>query len=156
MVDDAGIRRVVDIRRFPGSRANEAAARGRIPEILAEGGIDYRWDERLGGRRRLTKEEDANSPDTWWRVAAFRAYCAWTRTPEFRCGLHELRDDVAAVRTAVMCSETVWWRCHRRIVADVVTVDGVDVEHLLPGGRLDRHMPSAGARAGPDGLVWDG
>ena len=63
----AGIEQLVDVRRFPGSRTNDAAARGAVEEVCAEAGIGYRWDERLGGRRRLTKDEDAASPDTWWR-----------------------------------------------------------------------------------------
>src|SRR5690606_16340554 len=127
---------VVDVRRFPGSRANPAAARGQIEDLAAELGITYRHDERLGGRRRLSADDDA-SPDAWWRVAQFRAYAAWTRTPEFPAGLDELLAEDAAARTAIMCSEAVWWRCHRRIVADVLTVEhDVEVEHLMHDGSL--------------------
>ncbi|MGO1228684.1 MAG: DUF488 domain-containing protein, partial [Brachybacterium sp.] len=82
----ASIQQLVDVRRFPGSRTNDAAARGAVEEICTEAGIGYRWDERLGGRRRLTKDEDAASPDTWWRVKQFRAYAGWTRSEEFRAG----------------------------------------------------------------------
>lgn len=152
----AGIRQLVDVRRFPGSRTNDAAARGAVEEICTEAGIGYRWDERLGGRRRLTKDEDAASPDTWWRVTQFRAYAGWTRSDEFRAGLAELLEDVARARTAVMCSEAVWWRCHRRIVADVVLVEhGIPVLHLLHDGRSTPHPVSEGAARGADGrLVW--
>ena len=153
----AGIERVVDVRRFPGSRRNEAASRGQIAELCAELGIEYRWDERLGGRRSLDAEQDAASPDKWWRIKAFRAYAAWTRGPEFAAAMIELIDGLPQASTAVMCSESVWWRCHRRIIADVaVMLHGVEVIHLLPGGRRSTHEPSAGARIEDGQLIWDG
>ncbi|MFC7457419.1 DUF488 family protein [Brachybacterium sp. GCM10030267] len=153
----AGIERLVDVRRFPGSRANEAASHGAIEEICENIGVAYRWDERLGGRRRLTKDDDAASADPWWRVAQFRAYAAWTRSDEFRAGIAELLADCARQRTAVMCSESVWWRCHRRLIADVMLLEHqVPVEHLMPSGQLRTHESSAGARLDADGhVVWD-
>ena len=158
LVSDAGIELVVDVRRFPGSRTNKAAARGAVPDLLAELGIGYRWDERLGGRRHLTAAEDEASPDTWWRVEAFRAYAAWTRSAGFRAAILDLLADVRRSRTAVMCSEAVWWRCHRRIIADVVLLGHeVPVSHLLHTGRLAPHVGSEGARTDAEvGLVWDG
>ena len=87
LVGGASIELVLDVRRFPGSRSNEAAARGQVPDLLQEIGVAYRWDERLGGRRRLTAAEEAKSPDSWWQVAAFRAYAAWTRSPDFRAAM---------------------------------------------------------------------
>ena len=149
---------VVDVRRFPGSRANPAAAQGQVEDLARELGIGYRHDERLGGRRRLAADDDAASPDSWWRVAQFRAYAAWTRSPEFRAGLDELLADDAARRTAIMCSEAVWWRCHRRIVADVVSIEhGRRVLHLMHDGSLREHPPSEGAQRGADGyLTWPG
>lgn len=157
LLQEAGIAQLVDVRRYPGSRTNEAAARGAVEEICAEAGIGYRWDERLGGRRRLTKEEDAASPDTWWRVAQFRAYAGWTRSEDFREGIQELREEVARSRTAVMCSEAVWWRCHRRLIADVMLMEHeVEVADLMPNGTQRPHQPSDGARLGEDGhVVWD-
>ncbi|WP_193103762.1 DUF488 family protein [Brachybacterium sp. FME24] len=154
----AEVEQLVDVRRFPGSRANDAAARGAVEEICAEAGISYRWDERLGGRRRLTKGEDAASPDTWWRVRQFRAYAGWTRSEDFRAGIEDLRADVARTRTAVMCSESVWWRCHRRLIADVMLLEHeVTVEDLMPAGQLRAHEPSGGARLDDDDhVVWDG
>lgn len=154
----AGVERVVDVRRFPGSRTNEAAAQGQVPDLLDEIGIDYRWDERLGGRRSLSAEADAQSPDHWWRVKAFRAYAAWTRSEEFGQALPALLDDLRSARTAIMCSEAVWWRCHRRIVSDAVTLlRDVPVEHLMHTGKLTGHRPSEGARVTDSGtLVWDG
>lgn len=157
LLTGAGIRQLVDVRRYPGSRTNDAAARGRVEEICRGAGIDYRWDERLGGRRRLTAEQDTATRDPWWRVAQFRAYAAWTRSEEFRAGIALLRADVARERTAVMCSEAVWWRCHRRLIADVMLLEhGVEVRDLMHSGRQQVHEPSAGARLDEDGhVVWD-
>lgn len=156
LLTGAGVEAIVDVRRFPGSRHNEAAARGEVPGLASEWGIAYRHEARLGGRRRLTADEDARSPDTWWQVDAFRAYAAWTRTPEFRAAMAELADDARVHRTAVMCSEAVWWRCHRRMISDVaVLVYGLPVEHLMHDGRRVEHRVSEGARLTHDEVVWD-
>ena len=155
LVRGAGVRRVVDVRRFPGSRTNPAAAQGAVPALLEEVGVGYRWDERLGGRRRLAADEDAASPDDWWQVKAFRAYAAWTRSPDFRAAMTELLADCAATRTAIMCSEAVWWRCHRRIISDVaVVLHGVGVEHLMHSGKLSPHTPSEAAQRRGQTVVW--
>ncbi len=97
------------------------------------------------------------SPDTWWTVEAFRAYAAYTRTEDFTAGLDELLEQATGQALAVLCSETVWWRCHRRLVADVTLLGrGRPVMHLLPSGPRP-HQPAAGARPVGDGLlVWDG
>jgi len=155
LLKQAAVEQVVDIRRFPGSRRDPSVAREPLAARLAEDGIDYRWDARLGGRR---AEPAGPSPDPWWQVAAFRAYAAHTRTPEFQEGLTELLDSVSGARTAVMCSESVWWRCHRRVVADVVSLTTpVEVRHLMHDGRLTEHPPSDGARVvGEHLVVWDG
>lgn len=157
LLTDAGIELLVDIRRFPGSRANSAAAKGAVPDLTREVGIEYRWEEQLGGRRSLTADQRRDSPDTWWRVEAFRAYSAWTRTPEFQAALGRVVTGARDRRTAVMCSESVWWRCHRRIVADVaVSVHGLAVGHLMHTGKVTEHPPSAGLRIADDGHpVWD-
>lgn len=155
---DAGVEQLVDVRRFPGSRHNPDSRREALEEWLPGRGIAYRWEERLGGRKRLTKEEDEQSPDPWWRVAQFRAYAAGTRTPEYAETVRELLTGAERERTVIMCSEAVWWRCHRRIVADVVTLlHDVPVRHLMHDGRLTEHPVSEGARVREDGvLVWDG
>lgn len=157
LLTSAGVELLVDIRRFPGSRANSAAAKGAVPDLTREVGIDYRWEEQLGGRRSLSADERRDAPDTWWRVEAFRAYSAWTRTPEFRAALDRVVEEARGRRTAVMCSESVWWRCHRRIVADVtVAAHGLAVGHLMHTGKITEHSPSEGLRIGDDGHpVWD-
>lgn len=157
LLTGAGVELLVDIRRFPGSRANPAAAKGSVPELTADAGIDYRWEEDLGGRRTLTAAQRRASPDTWWRVEAFRAYSAWTRDPVFRTALERVVTDAQTRRTAVMCSESVWWRCHRRIVADVVsTVHDLPVGHLMHTGKITPHTPSEGLRLDDSGEpFWD-
>jgi uncharacterized protein (DUF488 family) len=157
LLTGARVEHVVDVRRFPGSRANPDVARDALATWLPAAGIAYTWEARLGGRRHLRTEDDAAAPDQWWRVAAFRAYAGYTRTPEFAAGLEAVLAGEDVV-TALMCSESVWWRCHRRIIADVLVAGrGRTVAHLMPGGRLSEHVPSAGARRTADGsLVWDG
>jgi uncharacterized protein (DUF488 family) len=103
---------------------------------------DYQWDRRLGGFRKLPSD----SPDTALRNTSFRAYAAWMRDCEFATAIDELLAGAAGTRIAVLCSEIVWWRCHRRLVADFVTiVRGGTVQHLL-AGRLQPHRVTAGAR----------
>jgi uncharacterized protein (DUF488 family) len=154
LLGGAGIELLVDVRRFPGSRVNPAVSRDALPSWLPRVGIDYRWEERLGGRRKLPA---GDAEDPWWQVDAFRAYAAHTRTSEFAGAMADLLADVAGRRVAVMCSESVWWRCHRRVVADVAAMaHGMDVRHLMHDGRLTEHRPSEGARVRSDGLVvWD-
>ena len=156
LLTGAGVDLLVDIRRFPGSRGSPHLGRDALADWLPARGPEYRWEERLGGRRTLARDEA--SPDTWWTVPAFRAYAGHTRTPDFRSALDEVLAEAARCRVAVMCSETVWWRCHRRLVADVAMLaHGFDVRHLMPDGSLRPHRPAAGARVREDGqLVWDG
>ncbi|TYC05152.1 DUF488 domain-containing protein [Micromonospora sp. WP24] len=152
----AGVGLVVDVRRFPGSRANPDVHRDALARWLPELGIGYRWEERLGGRRHLPA--GAPEHDTWWTVTAFRAYAAHTRTPPFLAALDLVLDEAASGPTVVMCSESVWWRCHRRLIADVTTLSrAVPVRHLMPDGRSTPHPVAAGARLRSDGTVeWTG
>ncbi|MGK5440233.1 DUF488 domain-containing protein [Micromonospora sp. URMC 105] len=156
LLTEAGVRSVVDVRRFPNSRRNPDVRQEALQRWLPESGIAYRWDERLGGRRHLPA--DSAAPDTWWTVPAFRAYAAHTRTTEFRTALDLLIEEAGAGTVSVMCSEAVWWRCHRRLIADVTMLArSVPVRHLMPDGRLNPHPTAEGARLRPDGLVvWDG
>src|SRR6185312_5261624 len=86
LLGSAGVDLLVDVRRYPGSRANPDVARDALAGWVPELGVGYRWEERLGGRRRV----DGDSPDSWWQVEQFRAYAAHTRTAEFTAAFDEL------------------------------------------------------------------
>lgn len=154
----AGVRQLVDVRRFPASRVHPHVHEEVLAQQLPAAGIGYRWDARLGGRRRLPP--DTASPDAWWQVEAFRAYAWHTRTPEFDGGMRDLVAEIDATdggSVAVMCSESLWWRCHRRLIADVAELSaGCRVLHLMHDGRLAEHSPVAGARVVGGAVVWDG
>ncbi|WP_246159339.1 DUF488 domain-containing protein [Nocardioides antri] len=157
LLEAAKVGLVVDVRRFPGSRRQPHVATDELARWLPDRGIRYRWEPRLGGRRRLAPTQAGSDP--WWRVEAFRAYAAHTRTEEFQAAIVELMQEVPAdseERVAVMCSESLWWRCHRRLVADVlVLLHRVAVAHLGHDGSLTTHVPAAGARVTTDGLYYD-
>jgi uncharacterized protein (DUF488 family) len=148
----AGITAVVDVRIAPGSRRHPHFGRDALAEWLPAAGLDYRWERRLAGFRKPAPD----SPDVALRNESFRGYAGYMRTPPFRAALDELLAAAARTPTAVMCSESVWWRCHRRLVADsAVLLRAVPVGHVMPDGRLADHRPTAGARLTGGGLVYD-
>jgi uncharacterized protein (DUF488 family) len=150
LLDAAAVRRLVDVRTAPGSRHNPHVARTAIERWLPAAGIGYRWDQRLGGWRKARPD----SPDVALRNRAFAGYAGHMRTPEFLAGVDELLAGAADDRTAVMCAEAVWWRCHRKLIADFVAVAKAgDVRHLMHDGTLQDHRPSAEARRTGDGLL---
>ncbi|MEU6387935.1 DUF488 domain-containing protein [Streptomyces sp. NPDC046939] len=150
LVRGAGVRSVVDVRIGPGSRRHPHLARDRLAEWLPEAGIDYRWEKALGGFRKAPPD----SPDVIWRNDSFRGYAAHTRDPGFVTAMDRLLADAARTRTAVMCAEAVWWRCHRRLIADfTVVARKVPAHHLMHDGRLVPHPPTPGVRLRPDGLL---
>ena len=155
LLTNAAVDVVVDVRRYPGSRRKADVRREALEKWLPAAGIDYQWDERLGGRRHLPF--GVTAIDTWWTDAAFRAYAAHTRSDEFAAGLADLLAIVPTRQVVIMCSETLWWRCHRRLIADVATLaHHGPVDHLLPSGRREPHEPAVGARRSADGhIVWD-
>lgn len=137
LLQAAGVASVVDVRIGPGSRKHPHFGKARLEEWLPESGIAYRWEQRLGGFRKPSPD----SPDTVWRNASFRGYAAHTRSPEFVAAVDELAGQAARERTAVMCSESVWWRCHRRLIAELLHARDHEVIHLLKLGHRDRHRP---------------
>ncbi|MFV0132067.1 DUF488 family protein [Streptomyces sp. HMX87] len=150
LLRQAGVAAVVDVRTAPGSRRDQDLARQRLARWMPEENIAYRWEQRLGGYRKPSPD----SPDTFWRNASFRGYAAHTRSPEFVSAMDALVREVHERRTAVMCSEAVWWRCHRRLIADfALLARGVPVHHLMHDGRLTAHTPTPGARLRGDGLL---
>ena len=148
----AGVGTVVDVRRYPGSRRHPHFGREAMEVWLGDAGVGYRWLPALGGRRTAA----ADSPNVALRNPQFRGYADHMAGDEFRRGCAELLEVAASSPAAVMCAESVWWRCHRRLLADhLALVAGVRVEHVLPGGRLSPHGPTPQARAAGDHVVYD-
>ena len=133
---------LVDVRRFPGSRRLPQFESAALAGALEARGIGYKWIEALGGRRR----GDPSSINTAWRHQAFRAYADHMQTEEFADGLFELLMIAYGARTAIMCAEVLWWRCHRRLIADVLTSLGVRVEHIMGDGKTVLHKIAPPAR----------
>jgi uncharacterized protein (DUF488 family) len=146
----AGIESLVDIRTAPGSRRHPQFARAALEEWLPAGGIGYRWDKRLGGFRR----PGPDNPDTAWREEMFRGYAEHMRSAGFLDAISVVLAEAAGRPVTVMCSESLWWRCHRRLLADFsVVARGVPVTHLMHDGRTEPHRPSPGVRQREDGLL---
>jgi uncharacterized protein (DUF488 family) len=146
----AGVSVLIDVRIAPGSRRHPHVARGALERWLPEAGICYRWDKRLGGFRR----PEPDSPDVAWQVDMFRGYAGHMRTAGFLAAMDQLLAQADAQVTAVMCAESLWWRCHRRMLADFASAArGVEVRHLMHDGRLEEHVLSPGLRLREDGLL---
>ena len=121
-----------------------------MEEWLPGAGVAYRWEKRLGGFRRPS----ADNPDVVWRESMFRGYAEHMRSAEFGAAIDAVLAEAESRQVAVMCSESVWWRCHRRLVADFVcAARGAEVRHLMHDGRLEPHRPSDGLRLRDDGLL---
>jgi uncharacterized protein (DUF488 family) len=130
---EAGVQTLVDVRRFPTSRRNPQFNQGPLRETLEAAGIDYRHAVELGGRR---SGEPGEERFGCIRVAAFRSYAARMGTPEFQ---EALARELARPVPCFMCAETPWWKCHRRLIAELLTARGVAVTHLLGPGRREPH-----------------
>lgn len=152
LLQGAGVAHLVDVRSYPGSRRNPQFGREAMEAWVPAAGIEYSWRRELGGRRRPV----AGSRHGALRVEAFRAYADHMETEGFRTGVDHLIADAADTPSAVMCSESVWWRCHRRLLADHLTlVRGVDVRHLMHDGRAHPHRVTDGARLDGGDVVYD-
>lgn len=177
LLDGAGVRALADVRRFPGSRRHPHFGREALERALRDAGVRYEHLPQLGGRRSPAPA----SPNGGWRVAAFRGYADHLRSEEFAAGMARLEELAGSSRggpeaaderagdgpqaadvcargeppaglLAVMCAEAQWWRCHRRLIADVLVLAGNEVDHLMPDGRLIAHQPPPFAARGADGL----
>lgn len=146
LLREARVDCVVDVRRFPGSRRHPQFNTEALSQSLAEAGILYRHVPSLGGRR--GKGRGQESQHTLWREEAFRNYADYAETPEFRAGFEALLALAAEHRVAIMCAEAVWWRCHRRIIADYLIAADVSVMHILDAGKIEpaRLTPEATIR----------
>jgi uncharacterized protein (DUF488 family) len=157
VLQEPGVRTLIDVRRFPGSRRHPQFSRDTLSASLAAAGIEYVHEAALGGRR----EPRPDSPNTAWRVAAFRGYADYMEQAAFRAALARLLLRAAAAPTVILCAEAVPWRCHRRLIADAAVVQGFEVIHLLAPGRAESHALNPLARCVPAGaagwrLIYDG
>jgi uncharacterized protein (DUF488 family) len=144
------MRRVLDVRRFPGSRRLPHFSRDALERSLPEQDIDYRHMVELGGRRRTRPD----SPNGGWRVEAFRAYADHMTEAGFRDALGELEALARERPSAIVCAEGLWWRCHRRLVADALAVRGWEVRHIMPDGRVSEHALTEFAEVRDGQLVY--
>ena len=136
------IEAVADVRRFPGSRRYPQYTQEALADTLAAHGIAYRWLPKLGGRRRARPD----STNTAWRNASFRGYADHLASVEFAEGMAELLMLAGRLRTALMCAEAGWWRCHRSLIADVLCVRGIEVVHILDSMHSTVHPYTSPAR----------
>jgi uncharacterized protein (DUF488 family) len=143
---------LADVRTIPRSRANPQFNADLLPASLEEAGISYRHLPALGGLRHRPKSAGP-SPNMFWRVAAFRNYADYAMTAPVRAGLEELRGLARTDCCAIMCAEAVWWRCHRRIIADYLLAAGVPVMHIMGRHHVDPAQMTPGARVQPDGTL---
>jgi uncharacterized protein (DUF488 family) len=148
LLGGAGVEQVVDVRRFPSSRRHPRYGGAALAEALREREIAYEHVGALGGRRPV----QPGSRNDGWQVAGFRGYADHLRSAEFAEGMGRLEELAAQRRVAVMCAEAQWWRCHRRLLADVLVLRGWEVRHLMTGGRLIAHQAPGFMVAAEDGL----
>lgn len=146
------INTLVDVRSFPGSRRYPHFNRPELSRALESAGIFYVHSPRLGGRRRPSPE----SKNTAWQNSSFRAYADHMETPDFQSGIEELLKLTEKKRTAIMCAEAVWWRCHRSLIADFLKAKGVEVTHILSAGKTEVHPYTAAARIVKGHLSYEG
>lgn len=126
---------IVDIRLYPGSKRYPHFNSEALEKSLEEHKIGYRHFPDLGGRRRPAKD----SPNTAWRVEAFRGYADYMESDAFRKAINELQDLARSKKTAYMCSEAVWWSCHRSLVSDYLKAEGWKVMHIMNTGKAEEH-----------------
>ena len=136
------IKVLVDVRSFPGSRRYPQFNKNSLADFLAEHKIEYRHELLLGGRR----QPKPDSKNTAWMNASFRAYADYMETESFSTGVRELLEVARERRTAIMCAESLWWRCHRSLIADFLKANGHTVLHILNAKKTEIHPFTSAAR----------
>ena len=143
---------LVDVRQFPGSRKFPHFGKVALHDALAAAGIRYEHLVELGGRRPVHRD----SHNVAWRSASFRSYADYMETQPFRAGVDRLLEIARAGRTAFMCSEAVWWRCHRSMIADYLKAMGVQVFHILSTKKVQEHPYTSAAQLVEGRLSYEG
>lgn len=148
----AEVRLVVDVRTVPRSRANPQYDKDALPPALAAFDIAYQQIPSLGG---LRGRQRGISPETnaFWENESFHNYADYAMSEAFASGLLDLRRLGATTPSAIMCAEALWWRCHRRIIADYLNTAGETVFHILGPNETEPARMTPAARAGPDGTL---
>lgn len=136
------IKTLLDVRSFPGSRRYPHFNKENLAKSLTEQGIEYIHLPSLGGRRRARPD----SQNIAWRNEGFRGYADYMETAEFAAGIDGLLKHATAAPTAIMCSEAVWWRCHRSLISDYLKANGIDVIHILSERKSEAHPFTSAAR----------
>ncbi len=130
-----GIKTVADVRSLPGSRKYPRFNKENLEKSLPENGIKYIHLPKLGGRRKVKKD----SANTAWEHPAFRGFADYMDTDEFTSGINELIQIASKKKTAIMCAEVLWWRCHRSMIADYLKVNGWKVIHIYSSSKTEEH-----------------
>ena len=152
MLREAEVELLVDVRSFPRSRSNPVFNIDRLPDDLAQVQIGYRHCPDLGGRR--SKQRGINETlNALWRVRSFHNYADYALSDKFAHALEEIVELGRSRRLALMCSEAVWWRCHRRIITDYLLLGGFAVDHLMAPGHTEHATPTPGAHRTAEGKV---
>lgn len=152
LLEDSGVRGVADVRAFAHSRAMPQFDGEALGAALAAHGRAYRHFPALGGRRSRSVGV-APEANAWWENRSFHNYADYATTPAFRAGLAELMAWEEGRPAAVVCAEAVWWRCHRRIIADYLMAAGCTVFHLLGEGAVKPAEMTPGVVARGDGAL---
>ena len=152
LLTSAGAGFVVDVRAFPRSRSNPQFNAETLPPALAPSSIGYEHLPELGGRRRRQPDVPPER-NALWSNASFHNYADYAEGMAFRAALDRLIALGRRRACAVMCAEAVWWRCHRRIIADYLIARGERVLHIMPDGRIVPAELTPGARSRPDGTL---
>ncbi len=151
MLHGVAVDLLVDVRSVPRSRTNPQFNADVLPGTLKPHGIGYRYIRALGGWKRTSGA--TSSPNAYWQNASFRAYADYAGTEAFRAGFEELCDLAAEHCCAVMCAEALWWRCHRRIIADYLLARGFAVAHILGLHHVEPAVLTPAAQALPGGAL---
>lgn len=152
MLREAQISLLVDVRSFPKSRSNPIFNIDRLPADLAKVQIGYLHCPALGGRR-PKQSGVAERLNAMWRVQSFHNYADYALGETFGAALDTIIRLGSGRRLALMCSEAVWWRCHRRIIADYLLLNGHTVDHLMGLERTEEARPTPGAQRTEPGKV---
>jgi uncharacterized protein (DUF488 family) len=143
---------LADVRQFPSSRRFPHFNKAALSETLTLAGIRYEHLLELGGRRPVKPD----SRNTAWRHPAFRGYADYMESQAFRDGVEHLLAIAAAGRTAILCAEAVWWRCHRSMIADYLKARGGRVFHILSLSKVQEHPYTSAARIVDGQLSYEG